>query len=78
MLGSRIALFVGSVEVVVVAVDSWLRSGTRSLSYRFWGVLILVGSGFVRCERERERAVQDAAKLPEAVPVVDEEASGSK
>lgn len=74
MLGSRLASFVGLIEVVAAAVYSWLLLGEAlTVVQILGGVLILVGIGFVRSEREPE--VQDAAGVPEAVPVVEAEAS---
>jgi drug/metabolite transporter (DMT)-like permease len=74
MLGSRLASFVGLIEVVAAAVYSWLLLGEAlTVVQILGGVLILVGIGFVRSEREPE--VRDAVGLPEAVPVVEAKAS---
>lgn len=74
MLGSRLASFVGLIEVVAAAVYSWLLLGEAlTLVQILGGVLILAGIGFVRSEREPE--IQDAVGVPEAVPVVEAAAS---
>lgn len=64
MLGSRLASFVGLLEVVAATIYAWLLLGeTLSVSQLIGGVLILVGIGFVRSEKT------DAAV--EAIPVDD-------
>ena len=52
LLGSRLASFVGLIEVVAAAVYSWLLLGEAlTLVQILGGVLILVGIGFVRSEK---------------------------
>ncbi len=61
MLGSRLASFVGLLEVVAAAVYSWMLLGEAlTLVQILGGVLILVGIGFVRSEK--------AAAEPEQSP----------
>lgn len=51
-LGSRLASFVGLIEVVAAAVYSWLLLGEAlTIVQILGGVLILVGIGFVRSEK---------------------------
>ena len=65
MLGSRVASFVGLLEVVAATFYAWLLLGEKlTVPQLVGGALILVGIGFVRSEKA------DAAELPlEAVPV---------
>jgi drug/metabolite transporter (DMT)-like permease len=52
MLGSRLASFVGLLEVVAATFYAWLLLGERlSLTQLLGGALILVGIGFVRSEK---------------------------
>ncbi|HEX7835029.1 MAG TPA: DMT family transporter [Pseudolysinimonas sp.] len=52
LLGSRLASFVGLIEVVAAAVYSWLLLGEAlTVVQILGGVLILVGIGFVRSEK---------------------------
>jgi hypothetical protein len=67
---------VGLIEVVAAAVYSWLLLGEALTIVQIaGGVLILVGIGFVRSEKEPE--IQDAVGVPEAVPVVEAEVGAS-
>jgi drug/metabolite transporter (DMT)-like permease len=53
LLGSRLASFVGLIEVVAAAVYSWILLGEAlTLVQILGGVLILVGIGFVRSEKQ--------------------------
>lgn len=71
MLGSRLASFVGLVEVIAAALYSWLLLGEAlTLVQILGGVLILVGIGFVRSDK-----TVDAVGAPEAVPSAEEETS---
>jgi drug/metabolite transporter (DMT)-like permease len=67
MLGSRLASFVGLLEVVAAAAYSWILLG-EALTWLqiLGGALILVGIGFVRSEK-----TADADGLPETVPAAD-------
>jgi drug/metabolite transporter (DMT)-like permease len=56
MLGSRLASFVGLLEVVAATFYAWLLLGEQlSIPQLLGGVLILVGIGFVRSERSDAR-----------------------
>jgi len=73
MLGSRLASFVGLIEVVAAAVYSWLLLGEAlTVVQIFGGALILVGIGFVRSEK-----TVDAVGAPEAVPAIATEVARS-
>lgn len=55
MLGSRLASFVGLLEVVAAALYAWLLLGEAlTIAQLFGGVLILAGIAFVRSERTAE------------------------
>jgi drug/metabolite transporter (DMT)-like permease len=57
MLGSRLASFVGLLEVVAATIYAWLLLGEKlSLPQLLGGLLILVGIGFVRSERAEPEA----------------------
>ena len=72
-LGSRLASFVGLIEVVAAAVYSWLLLGEAlTVVQILGGVLILVGIGFVRSEK-----TVDAVGLPEVVPASSPEVARS-
>jgi len=68
MLGSRLASFVGLLEVVAATFYAWLLLGERlTLPQLAGGALILVGIGFVRSERaEAEVAIEPGAVGREA------------
>ncbi len=69
MLGSRLASFVGLLEVIAAAFYAWILLGeSLGILQLFGGVLILVGIGFVRSEKT------DDVPL-EAVPVEVERAA---
>jgi drug/metabolite transporter (DMT)-like permease len=52
MLGSRLASFVGLLEVVAATFYAWLLLGEQlSVPQLLGGVLILIGIGFVRSEK---------------------------
>jgi drug/metabolite transporter (DMT)-like permease len=56
MLGSRLASFVGLLEVVAATFYAWLLLGEQlTIPQLLGGVLILVGIGFVRSERSDAR-----------------------
>jgi drug/metabolite transporter (DMT)-like permease len=62
LLGSRLASFVGLIEVVAAAVYSWLLLGEAlTLVQILGGVLILVGIGFVRSEKAVDASVEPGA-----------------
>jgi drug/metabolite transporter (DMT)-like permease len=66
MLGSRLASFVGLLEVVAATFYAWLLLGEQlSLAQLFGGLLILIGIAFVRSEKT------DAALEPASVPPVE-------
>jgi drug/metabolite transporter (DMT)-like permease len=67
MLGSRLASFVGLLEVVAATFYAWLLLGEQlTVPQLLGGLLILVGIAFVRSERT------DAALEPASVPPHDE------
>ncbi|WP_342211841.1 DMT family transporter [Frigoribacterium sp. CFBP 8759] len=58
MLGSRLASFVGLLEVAAAALYAWLLLGEALTPLQLGGgLLIVVGIGFVRAERTREAVV---------------------
>jgi drug/metabolite transporter (DMT)-like permease len=62
MLGSRLASFVGLLEVVAAAFYAWLFLGENlTLTQLLGGLLILVGIAFVRSEKQDAVAEQLAA-----------------
>lgn len=64
-LGSRLASFVGLIEVVAAAVYSWLLLGEAlTLVQILGGVLILVGIGFVRSEKQIVEPAEGSALTP--------------
>jgi len=66
LLGSRLASFVGLLEVVAAALYSWLLLGEAlTLVQILGGVFILVGIGFVRSEKVADQVVTEAAPEPE-------------
>lgn len=68
MLGSRLASFVGLLEVVAAALYAWLLLGENlSLLQLLGGALVLVGIGFVRSARDGSAGagLPDAAELRE-------------
>jgi len=72
MLGSRLASFVGLLEVVSAALYAWLLIGENlSVPQFIGGALILVGIGFVRSERSEE--IGDFTIEAEAFPSDDDE-----
>ncbi|EPR76862.1 hypothetical protein ADILRU_0701 [Leifsonia rubra CMS 76R] len=72
MLGSRLASFVGLLEVVTAALYAWLLIGENlSLPQFIGGALILVGIGFVRSERTEH--IGDFTIEAEAFPSDDDE-----
>jgi drug/metabolite transporter (DMT)-like permease len=67
MLGSRLASFLGLLEVVAAALYAWILLGEDlSVSQLVGGVLILVGIGFVRAEKSDTDAELEAGAIPEA------------
>lgn len=75
MLGSRLASFVGLLEVVAAAFYAWLLLGEAlTIAQLLGGVLILVGIGFVRSERTTgpgpalEPGAEPEHELPSAQP----------
>jgi drug/metabolite transporter (DMT)-like permease len=57
MLGSRLASFVGLLEVVFAALYAWILLGENLTALQLiGGLLILVGIGFVRSEKEQTTA----------------------
>lgn len=71
LLGSRLASFVGLLEVVAAAVYSWVLLGEAlTVVQILGGVLILVGIGFVRSDK-----TVDAVGAPEVVPSAEQESS---
>jgi drug/metabolite transporter (DMT)-like permease len=65
MLGSRLASFVGLLEVVAATFYAWLLLGERlSLTQLLGGALILVGIGFVRSEKT-DASLEAASTEPE-------------
>jgi len=72
MLGSRLASFVGLLEVVSAALYAWLLIGENlSVPQFIGGALILVGIGFVRSERTEK--IGDFTIEAEAFPSDDDE-----
>lgn len=66
MLGSRLASFVGLLEVVTAAIYAWLLLGEAlTITQAIGGVLILAGIAFVRSERVDELVVEEF--LPDKV-----------
>jgi len=64
MLGSRLASFVGLLEVVAATFYAWLLLGEQlALSQLLGGVLILVGIGFVRSEKT-DASIEAASTEP--------------
>ena len=74
MLGSRLASFVGLLEVVAAALYAWLLLGENlTLPQLLGGVLILAGIAFVRSERTAAVALEPGSgpgSEPEREPVV--------
>jgi drug/metabolite transporter (DMT)-like permease len=69
MLGSRLASFVGLLEVVAAAVYSWILLGEAlTLVQILGGVLILVGIGFVRSEKDADAPVEPGSEPDLADP----------
>ncbi|GAA4685010.1 DMT family transporter [Frondihabitans cladoniiphilus] len=69
LLGSRLASFVGLLEVVAATLYAWLLLGERlDLPQLIGGALILVGIGFVRSEKEVAAVPVEAVPV-DAVPV---------
>jgi drug/metabolite transporter (DMT)-like permease len=70
MLGSRLASFVGLLEVAAAALYAWLLLGEALTPLQLGGgLLIVVGIGFVRAERTREAVV--VADAVAETPVAD-------
>jgi drug/metabolite transporter (DMT)-like permease len=68
LLGSRLASFVGLLEVVFATLYAWILLGEELTALQlFGGLLILAGIGLVRSEKEPESAVPPTAPVP--VPV---------
>jgi drug/metabolite transporter (DMT)-like permease len=67
MLGSRLASFVGLLEVVAAAIYAWILLGEALTLWQVvGGALILVGIGFVRSEKQ---VVEPAVPLePDPAP----------
>jgi drug/metabolite transporter (DMT)-like permease len=64
MLGSRLASFVGLLEVVAAAVYSWVLLGeSLGVAQILGGVLILAGIWFVQSEKAREEPVESLPAL---------------
>jgi drug/metabolite transporter (DMT)-like permease len=64
MLGSRLASFVGLLEVVAAAVYSWVLLGeSLGVAQILGGVLILAGIWFVQSEKARAEPVVEASGL---------------
>ena len=63
MLGSRLSSFVGLLEVVAAAFYAWILLG-EALTWLqiLGGVLILVGIGFVRSEKQAAVELEPAAE----------------
>jgi len=75
MLGSRLASFVGLLEVAAAALYAWLLLGEALTPLQLGGgLLIVVGIGFVRAERTREAAV--VADAVAETPLADAVAAG--
>ena len=65
MLGSRVASFVGLLEVVAAALYAWILLGeSLSIPQLLGGVLILVGIGFVRSERADDAPLEPGPLEP--------------
>jgi drug/metabolite transporter (DMT)-like permease len=72
MLGSRLASFVGLIEVVAAAVYSWVLLGEAlTIVQIFGGVLILVGIGFVRSDKTVDAVAAVAVEPTPAVQPAD-------
>jgi len=68
MLGSRLASFVGLLEVVAATFYAWLLLGEQLTAPQlFGGLLILTGIAFVRSERTDAAIEPASVPLPEAV-----------
>ena len=68
MLGSRLASFVGLLEVVAATFYAWLLLGEQlTVPQLFGGLLILTGIAFVRSERTDAAIEPASVPLPEAV-----------
>ncbi|WP_082454179.1 DMT family transporter [Frigoribacterium sp. Leaf415] len=92
MLGSRLASFVGLLEVAAAALYAWLLLGEALTPLQLGGgLLIVVGIGFVRAERTREAVVVAdavaetpladavaAAPAADTLPAASAAASGSR
>jgi len=66
MLGSRLASFVGLLEVVAAALYAWiLLHEALTLVQLAGGVLILVGIGFVRAEKSDAATELEAGAIPD-------------
>jgi len=75
MLGSRLASFVGLLEVAAAALYAWLLLGEALTPLQLGGgLLIVVGIGFVRAERTREAEV--VADAVAETPLADAVAEG--
>ena len=71
MLGSRLASFVGLLEVVAATFYAWLLLGEQlTVPQLLGGLLILIGIGFVRSEKTD--AVIEPASVPLAEPLESE------
>jgi drug/metabolite transporter (DMT)-like permease len=69
MLGSRLASFAGLLEVVAATFFAWLLLGEQlTLLQLLGGVLILLGIGFVRSERNSPPEPIEAASRVPSVP----------
>ena len=65
MLGSRLASFVGLLEVVAATFYAWLLLGEKlGLLQLLGGALILVGIGFVRSEKADAAPTVEAEQPP--------------
>jgi drug/metabolite transporter (DMT)-like permease len=70
MLGSRLASFVGLLEVVVATFYAWLLLGEQlTVAQLFGGLLILIGIAFVRSEKT-DAPLEPAAVVPPRGPRV--------
>lgn len=69
LLGSRLASFVGLLEVVAATFYAWLLLGEKlSVPQLLGGLLILVGIGFVRSERQEVAEAVNPAEQNRATP----------
>ena len=73
MLGSRLASFVGLLEVVAATFYAWLLLGEQlGIPQLIGGVLILAGIAFVRSEKKDELDAELVAVIPPAADSVTE------